>query len=271
MRILLLAAAVSALFQAETMAGGPPPGPAPRKEAPEKPLTPGGIYRAHDLNRPRPPVRDPGPPSAAEFAPPPPDAVILFDGKDLSRWERRPHLKDADKSPEPKWQIEDGALVIVPGSGSIATTQRFGDCQIHLEWATPAAVDPSKKGQGRGNSGVYLPGHNEVQVLDSFENDTYADGQAAAIYGLYPPLWNVCRKPGEWQSYDITLEQPRYDAKRKLVRPCRVTVIHNGVLVQDHVDLDGGSTEGVLLLQDHKNPVRYRNIWLRPLGPAAAP
>ena len=228
-------------------------------------------WKPHDMNRPRPPVRDPGPPSEKEFAPPPAGAVVLFDGKDLSKWERKPTAKDKDKSPEPKWKIENGFMEIVPKSGSIATKEKFGDCRIHLEWATPAKVDPEKKGQGRGNSGVFLPGHNEVQVLDSYQNDTYPDGQAAAIYGRYPPLANVCRKPGEWQSYDITLLQPRYDAQKKLIKPCTVTVIHNGVLVQDHVDLGGGATEGVLMLQDHNNPGRYRNIWIQKLEKETKP
>ena len=261
-------AALVALGAAMLMGGaGAAESPAPAASAPpkakkEEPFTPGGQYRKHDMNRPKPPVRDPGPPSEKEFAPPPDGAVVLFDGKDLSKWKRRAGAKDVDQSPEPKWKVGNGCMEVVPKSGSIYTKEAFGDCRIHIEWATPAEVNPAMKGQGRGNSGVFLPGHNEVQVLDSYQNDTYADGQAAAVYGMYPPLFNVCRKPGEWQSYDITLEQPRYDAQRKLVRPCRLTLIHNGVLVQDHVDLGGGATEGPLGLQDHHNPVRYRNIWL---------
>ena len=229
-------------------------------------MTPGGVYAAHDMNRPRPLVRDPGVPSEKEFAPPPTNAVELFDGKDLSRWVRKAGAKDADQSPLPKWKVENGFMEVVPKSGSLFSKDTFGDCQIHIEWATPAEVNPAMKGQNRGNSGVFLPAHNEIQVLDSYQNETYADGQAAAIYGRYPPLFNVCRKPGEWQSYDITLEQPRYDEKRKLVSPCRLTLIHNGVLVQDRVDLGGGGTEGKLGLQDHLNPVRYRNIWVLPKG-----
>lgn len=227
---------------------------------------PGVPWKPHDLARPKPPVRDPGPPSDGEFAPPPAGAIVLFDGKDLSKWERRPGPKDADKSTEPKWKVVNGHVEIVPHSGGMHTKQKFGDCRIHLEWATPAEVKGN--GQGRGNSGVFLPGHQELQVLDSYGNETYADGQAAAVYGKYPPLVNVCRKPGEWQSYDITLEQPRYDAQRKLVRNCTLTVVHNGVLVQDHVDLGGGATEGTLGLQDHNNPGRYRNIWVQPIGPS---
>ncbi len=220
-------------------------------------------WKPHDMNRPRPKVVDPGAPKPGEMKPPPSDAIILFDGKDLSKWERRPGPKDADKSPEPKWKIENGYAEVVPKSGTIGTKQRFGDCEIHIEWATPAAV--SGKGQGRGNSGVFLPGHNELQVLDSYENDTYPDGQAGAIYGMYPPLVNCCRKPGEWQSYHITLEQPRLDAQRKMIKPAYVTVIHNGILIQDHVELRAEVTEGPLILQDHKNSVRYRNIWIRKL------
>lgn len=236
------------------------------KAAVEQPFTPGGQYRRHDMNRPRPQVVTPGPfnPDDPKLKAPA-EAIIIFDGKDLSKFERKPGAKDTDKSPEPKWKVENGYMEVVAKSGSLVTKEQFGDCQIHIEWATPAQVDPNSKGQGRGNSGVFLPGHNEVQVLDSYNNETYADGQAAAVYGQYPPLLNVCRKPGEWQTYDIILEQPRYDDQRKLVRPCRLTLVHNGVLVQDHVDLGGGATEGTLGLQDHNNPVRYRNIWIRKL------
>lgn len=238
---------------------------APALRAADTVAPPPGGWKPHDMTRPRPPVRDPGPPSAKEFAPPPAGAVILFDGKDLSAWERKSSPKDANKSTAPQWKIEHGYMEIVPKGGSIVTKQTFGDCRIHIEWATPAEVKGNS--QGRGNSGVFLPGHGEVQVLDSYQNDTYPDGQAAAVYGRYPPSVNVCRKPGEWQSYDITLEQPRYDSARKLVSPCRLTVVHNGVVVQDHVDLGGGATEGTLSLQDHGNPVRYRNIWIQALHP----
>lgn len=231
---------------------------------------PPGGWKPRDMNRPRPPVRDPGPPSAKEFAPPPAGAVVLFDGKDLSAWERKPSAKDADKSSAPKWKVADGFMEIVPKSGGIATKETFGDCRIHLEWATPAEVKGD--GQGRGNSGVYLPGQCEVQVLDSFGNDTYPDGQAAAIYSRYPPTANVCRRPGEWQSYDITVEQPRAAKDGTPASPRRVTVVHNGVLVQDRVDLGpGGPASGVLFLQDHGNPVRFRNIWVRKLPAPAAP
>jgi len=215
-------------------------------------------------NRPRPKVVDPGPPKPGEMAPPPADAIVLFDGKDLSKWERIPGAKDTDKSTTPKWKIENGYMEVVPKSGNIRTKEKFGDCEIHIEWATPAEVKGS--GQGRGNSGVFLPGHQELQVLDSYNNDTYPDGQAGAIYKMHIPLVNACRKPGEWQSYHITLEQPRFDAQHKMIKPARVTVIHNGILIQDHVELKGDATDGVLMLQDHNNPVRYRNIWIRKLS-----
>ena len=231
--------------------------------------TPSEVWKPHDMKRPRPKVVDPGAPKPDEFKAPPADAIVLFDGTNLSKWERHPGAKDQDKSTEPKWKVENGHMQIVPNSGNIYTKEKFGDCRIHLEWATPAEVKGN--GQGRGNSGVFLPGHNEIQVLDSYDNDTYPDGQAAAVYGKYPPLVNACRKPGEWQSYDITLEQPRYDTQHKLIRPCRLTLVHNGLLVQDHVDLGGGATEGQLGLQDHHNPGRYRNIWLRQLNPDDKP
>lgn len=268
---LLVLGLTGAGWSAET----PAPAKAAAKTPPKlAPFTPGGQYRQHDLNRPKPPVRDPGPPSQKEFAPPPAEAVVLFEGKDLAKWERKADAKAdakaADKSPEPKWKVANGCMEVVAKSGNIYTKEKFGDCQIHIEWATPAEVNPAMKGQARGNSGVYLPGRNEVQVLDSYQNDTYADGQAAAIYGMYPPLFNVCRKPGEWQSYDITLEQPRFDAQQKLIRPCRLTLVHNGILVQDHVELGGVATEGALGLQDHHNPVRYRNIWIRKLQAEAS-
>lgn len=225
------------------------------------------VWEPHDINRPKPPVRDPGPATDGEFAKPPADAIVLFAGKDISQWERRPGPKEQPPVMEPKWKIGDGYFEVVPNSGNIYTQEKFGDCRIHLEWATPAEFKPTAIGQNRGNSGVFLPGHQELQVLDSFENETYADGQAAAIYGKHPPTVNVCRKPGEWQSYDITLEQPRLDANRKIVKPGVVTVVHNGVLVQDHVTLAGGATSGPLGLQDHYTPVRFRNVWVQKTSP----
>ncbi|MBL9133937.1 MAG: DUF1080 domain-containing protein [Verrucomicrobiaceae bacterium] len=223
-----------------------------------KPLTPGGVYPQGDMQRPRPSVITP--PTATTA---PGDATVLFDGKDLSRFKRQPRKDDPDTSDVPKWKIENGYAEIVGKSGSIDTRDKFSSCQIHLEWATPAEV--SGNGQGRGNSGVLIHGWGEVQVLDSFENDTYPDGQAAAIYHKYPPLVNASRKPGEWQSYDIICECAKLDAKGAVLQPARMTVIHNGVIVQHAVEIDSKVQEFGFALQDHHNPTRYRNIWVRPL------
>ncbi len=204
---------------------------------------------------PEPPVIDPGSNGKA-----PSDAIVLFDGKDLSAW------NDSDK-----WLIADG-VATAAGNG-IATKQGFGDCQLHLEFATPDKVEGD--GQGRGNSGVYLMGHYEVQILDSYENKTYYDGQCASLYKQQPPTVNASRKPGEWQTYDIVFNAPKFDAQGLVVAPGYVTVLHNGVLVQNHVALQGttawheapkytahGDREP-LQLQFHGNPIRFRNIWLR--------
>jgi len=235
-------------------AAGPSKAAEPKKE---KPFTPGGIYREGDMKRPRPVVITPPSEDAA-----PSDAVVLFDGKDLSKF-RRVARKGDDPSEVPQWKVENGYAEITPKGGQLETLDKFGSCQIHLEWATPAVVKGN--GQGRGNSGVMLHGWGEVQVLDSHENDTYPDGQAAAIYHKYPPLVNASRKPGEWQSYDIICECAKLDAKGAVMRPARLTVIHNGVIVQHAVEMDTKVQEFGFGLQDHLNPVRYRNIWVRPL------
>ncbi len=205
-----------------------------------------------------PKIVDPGPLGGV-----PSDAVVLFGGKDLSQW------KGAEK-----WVVRDGYAI--PKGGSITTKDSFGDCQLHLEWATPEKVKGS--GQGRGNSGVYLMERYEVQILDSYENKTYFDGQAAAIYKQKPPMVNVCRKPGEWQSYDIIFNAPRFDAAGKLVKPGYVTVLQNGVVVQNHTRLLGATfyekppqytphpPKAPLYLQFHGNPVRFRNIWIREIA-----
>ena len=212
---------------------------------------------------PEPPVVDPGP-----IGGPPSDAIVLFDGKDLSKW------NNADK-----WQIKDGYAV--SNGNDIETKQGFGNCQLHVEWAAPEKVEGS--GQGRGNSGVFLMGLYEVQILDCYNNKTYFDGQTAAIYKQHPPLVNACRKPGEWQTYDIIFEAPRFDRKGKLTRPAFVTVLHNGVLVQNHFAILGTTAwekpplykahaaKLPIILQYHGNPVRFRNIWIRELPPADAP
>ncbi len=218
-----------------------------------------GKWPVHSMDRPRPKVVAPqydGVPVAA-----PADAVVLFDGKDLAKW-KQDGKKDAPDD-LPKWKVENGYVEIVRGTGTMATREAIpGSVHLHIEWATPAEVKGSS--QGRGNSGVFIGGFPEVQVLDSFENDTYPDGQAAALYGKQPPLVNACRKPGEWQAYDITVERAKV-VDGKVVEPARVTVKHNGVLAQDKVGIGGKGQDGKLSFQDHGNPVRYRNIWYRPL------
>ena len=226
-------------------------------------------WKIHDPNRPLPAVIDPGT-SNTQDSPgrPPSDAVVLFDGKDLSKWAHK------DGSPA-KWKVENGIFEVVPKTGYIYTREAFGDCQLHVEFSEPS---PAKgESQDRGNSGVFLQGLYETQVLDSYQSKTYADGQAAAIYGQYPPLVNASRPPGQWQSYDIVFHGPRFDKDGKLLRPARVTALHNGVLVQDNVELTGPTAHGErppykahaeklpLGLQDHGNPVRYRNVWIREL------
>lgn len=238
----------------------------------DTPLLPGSKWRVHDAERPRPAAVEPGTASTADTpGKPPADAIVLFDGKDLAQWSSR--------GGEAKWKVADGAME-VNGTGDIETRESFGDCQLHVEWAAPATV--KGESQGRGNSGIYFMGRYEVQVLDSFENPTYADGQAAALYGQTPPLVNACRKPGEWQTYDIVFEAPRFEGER-LVRPTRVTVFHNGVLVQHAQEMIGASSHRTvatytphaptapLRLQDHGNPVRYRNLWVRKLDLAGQP
>jgi hypothetical protein len=224
-------------------------------------------WRAHDMRRPAPTVVQPGESNLP--TPAPADAIVLFDGTDLSQW-------NDGKGGAAKWRAVDGAMESVAGGGYIFTNEKFGDCQLHVEWASPAKVEGDS--QGRGNSGVYLMGQFEIQVLDSFENKTYADGSAGSIYGQFPPLVNVCRKPGEWQSYDIVFRKPRFDEAGSLTAPARVTVLHNGVVIQDNSEIIGPSNwiqhleysadddeERSLSLQDHGNPVRYRNLWIRRL------
>jgi hypothetical protein len=226
-------------------------------------------WKAHDRNRPAPPVVDPGTASSGNMVGrAPSDAIVLFDGKDLSKWSEK------DGSPA-KWKVADGYFEVVPKTGYIYTRQPFGDCQLHVEFAEPSPA--VGEDQDRGNSGVILMGLYEIQVLDSYQSKTYPDGQAAAVYGQHPPLVNASRPPGEWQTYDILFHAPRFSADGKLVRAARVTVLHNGVLVQDNVEIKGTtSTETPqynaqpdklpLALQDHNHPVRYRNIWIRELA-----
>jgi len=224
----------------------------------------------HDRARPLPPVVKPGTPSTPDkVGTAPSDAVVLFDGKDLSQW------VDMDGKPT-KWIMRDGYMECVRGSGYVRTLQNFGDCQLHVEWATPKPAHG--EGQGRGNSGVFFGRDRyEVQVLDCYENKTYADGSAGSIYGQYPPLVNVCRPPGEWQTYDILYTAPRFDGD-KLLSSARITAFHNGVLIQNNVELTGPTAwvdrapysphpeKQPIAFQDHGNPVRYRNVWVRELG-----
>jgi 3-keto-disaccharide hydrolase len=227
-------------------------------------------WKPNDPDRPLPPIIEPGTPSTQD-APgrPPSDAVVLFDGKDLSQW------LGADGQPA-KWKVADGYLEVLPHSGFIHTRQAFGDCQLHVEFAEP--VPAVGESQGRGNSGVFLMGLYEIQVLDSYQNKTYADGQAAGVYGQFPPQVNASLPPGQWQMYDIIFHSPHFDKDGKVLRPARFTVLHNGVLVQDNVELSGPTAHHErppyqatpdklpLSLQDHGNPVRFRNLWIRELG-----
>ena len=226
-------------------------------------------WKIHDPDRPLPPVITPGTASTQDTSgKPPSDAVVLFDGSNLAQW------LDKDGGPA-KWKLENGYMEVVPKTGNMRTRNSFGDCQLHVEFAEP--VPARGESQERGNSGVFLMGEYEIQVLDSYENKTYADGQAAAVYGQYPPLVNASRPPGQWQSYDIVFHGPRFDSAGKVVRPARVTVFHNGVLVQDNVELSGPTAHGKrppykpgpdkapLALQDHGALVRFRNIWIREL------
>lgn len=223
-------------------------------------LASGGKYKVHDMARPQPRVVTP--PNGATA---PSDAIVLFDGKDLSKWKQDAKKNAPATSDEAKWKVAEGYFEVVPGTGTMRTREKFaGDTQWHIEFATPTEI--KGKSQGRGNSGVFIGGCPEVQVLDSFENPTYPDGQAAALYGKHPPMVNASRKPGEWQTYDIVVERARRDDKGNVVKKARLTVIHNGIVVQWGREIDGAAQEGDLSLQDHGNPIRFRNIWVRPIN-----
>lgn len=241
----------------------------------DTPQLPGQPWKVHDMARARPKKLNPPPPPVTTA--PPADAVVLFNGKDLSQWVS---LQRNQPPGEPKWKIENGNLVIVPRTGRLATKEKFGDCQLHVEWMIPAGTPGA--GQGKGNSGVELMGRYEIQVLESHENVTYADGQAASIYGQWPPRVNASRPAGEWNSYDIYFEAPKFEGG-KLVKPAFITVIHNGVMVHHRQEILGRAihrrvasyqpheAEESFTLQDHGNPVYYRNIWIRRLAPYDAP
>jgi hypothetical protein len=236
----------------------------------DTPVLPGQKWKVHDAARPRPPIVTPG----AKPGDPPSDAIILFDGKDLAQWESQGQGADKGKMVPAKWRVDDGFFEIIPKTGDLVTKQKFGDIQLHIEWSelTELAGDS----QWRGNSGVLLMGRYEIQVLDSYDNLTYADGQAASIYGQWPPQVNVTRPPGQWNVYDIVFEAPKFEGAN-LVKPAFVTVIHNGVVVHNRKEIGGRmahrvvgtyaphAAEESLALQDHDVRVRYRNIWVRKL------
>lgn len=220
-------------------------------------------HEVTDVWEPVPPVVTPGAGTA-----PPSDAIVLFDGNNLNNW--------VDSSGNtPQWDVKDGVITVKPGTGDIRTKQGFGDVQLHIEWRTPDVI--KGEGQGRGNSGVFLMDRYEVQVLDSYENPTYPNGQAASIYKQHIPMVNACRPPGEWQTYDIIFMAPRFNEEGRATHPARITVIHNGVLVQNNVELWGDtrfiglpryiehSMNEPLRLQDHGDLVSFRNIWIREL------
>lgn len=228
-------------------------------------------WAVHDRNRPQPPVVTPG----AEWGQAPSDATVLFDGSEASFANWR-HVK-ADDERKVDWRVVDGALQPQKGAGYLETLESFGDCQVHLEWAAPA--ETKGEGQGRGNSGVFLMGLVEVQILDNYQNPTYADGTAGAVYGLMPPAVNALRPPGEWQRYDILFRRPIV-RDGQVLDPGSLTVLVNGVVVQDGTAINGGGAyrkrlpldrvfpeAGPLRIQDHGDPVRFRNIWIRPLRP----
>jgi hypothetical protein len=229
-------------------------------------------YGVHDKGRPNPPVITP----PKNFGQPPSDAIVLFDGEDTSEWESEKGRGDV------KWKVENGYMEVIKKTGGIRTKKLFGNCQLHIEWCTPEGIDPKITDQKRSNSGVFFMDRYEVQILDSYTDDnyktnrTYADGQAAAIYGQNPPMVNACRKPGEWQSYDISFLRPLFDDNGNCIRKARITVLHNGVAVHNNLEIEGTTShkrkaryrphgEGRIRLQDHGNPIRFRNIWIREL------
>jgi len=234
----------------------------------DTPILPGTNWHVHDGLRPQPRIVTPGT-FSTDTAPgaPPSDAVVLFNGADLAGWQG----KDGSDA---KWRVDSGFMEVAPGTGPIQTKEHFGDCQLHIEWAAPTVI--KGESQGRGNSGVFLMGRYEIQVLDCSDNPTYPDGTTGAIYGQFPPLVNACRKPGEWQVYDIIWEGPKFEGD-KLACPAFVTVLLNGVLLQHRKELLGVTSHRVLTeyelhgptgpleLQDHGDLVRFRNIWYRPL------
>jgi hypothetical protein len=261
---ILLLATAGAVLAADT----------PKLGYQDTPLIPGTKWHVHDGERPQPKIVTPGTfPTQEKAGTAPSDAVVLFDGTNLSKWK-------SGKGGDAGWKVENGYAEINK-TGDIITKEEFGpDLQLHVEWTAPS---PGKgSGQGRGNSGIFVFGRYEIQVLDNYENPTYPDGQATAIYAYMPPLVNASLKPGEWQTYDIIFQGPRFK-DGKLEKPAVVTILHNGVVTQAHLTLIGDTPhrqvgtykphgeKGPIKIQDHGDPVRYRNIWLRELnlpGPA---
>jgi len=232
-------------------------------------------YEVHDKTRENPTVIKP----PRRLGQHPSDAIVLFDGEDTSEW-----VSERKGGGVVPWKIdnENGYMEVSRKGGGIRTKKTFGNCQLHVEWCTPEGIDPKITDQKRCNSGVFLMDRYEVQVLDSYtannykDNRTYADGQAAAIYGSHPPMVNACRKPGQWQTYDISFMRPLFDENGKLVRKARITLLHNGVVVHNNLDIEGTTSHkkkaayrphesGHIRLQDHGNPIRFRNIWIREL------
>jgi len=235
----------------------------------DTPQIPGQKWKVHDMERPRARKVTPALPLLNEA--PPSDAIVLFNGKDLSHWVQAVR---GGQPREPQWKVENGYMEIVPRTGRLLTKEKFGDCQLHVEWMVPMTTTGT--GQGIGNSGVELMTRYEIQVLESNESLTYADGAAGAIYGVWPPLVNPARPKGQWNVYDIVFEAPRFEGA-KLVKPAYFTVFFNGVMVHDHREVLGTTIwrqvpkyrahapEESLSLQDHSQPVRYRNVWIRRL------
>ncbi|QDS92268.1 hypothetical protein FF011L_10100 [Roseimaritima multifibrata] len=253
------------------------PVPLPNVGFSDTPKLPGQPWRVHDVVRPRPKSITPGhPASDKQPAAAPSDATVLLGSEkpDLSAWAHEGPEGGADLR-VPQWKIDGNVLSVKPNSGSLRTLESYGDCQLHVEWATPAEVQGDS--QERGGSGILLMGQYEIQILDSFDNRTFADGQAGAIFGQFPPAVNPSRAPGEWQSFDIVFEAPQFDLSGKLEQPAYLTLFHNGVLVHHRRELmgatkfrelpkyDAGPPAAPLVLEDQGSPVQYRNIWIRPL------